>query len=101
MDSWIDEYVEEANVVVPTLNPNFDSSKFDPKSIGVQAGGLKMPPAKKSSAHNGPPKTLRTESMLGWVGKGVDVSVGPNSMKVSTVHSQSFLTNANLDFEGP
>ena len=101
MDSWIDEYVAEANVVVPTLNPNFDSSKFYPKSIGVQAGGLKMPPAKKSSPHNGPPRALRTESMLGWVGKGIDVSMGPNSMKVSTVHSQSFLANANLDFEGP
>jgi len=49
LDGLIEEYIAEAEVVVPLPNPNFDPAKFDPSTIGVQPGGLKMPPAKKKS----------------------------------------------------
>jgi len=101
MDKWIDDYVAEAKVVVPLPNPNFDPAKFDPKLVGVQAGGLKMPPVKKAPGAKAPPKTVKKESMLGWIGKGADVSLGPASMKLSGDRGQPFLTNANLNFEGP
>ena len=66
MDKWIDDYMAEAKVVVPLPNPEFDPAKFDPSLIGVQAGGLKMPPVKKAPGTKGPPQTVRKEFMLGW-----------------------------------
>ena len=45
LDKLIEDYIAGADVVVPLPNPNFDPAKFDPSQIGVQAGGLKMPPA--------------------------------------------------------
>ena len=101
MDRLIDEYIAEANVVVPLPNPDFDPVKFEPSLIGVQAGGLKMPPVKKTSGSKGPPKTVRKESMLGWIGKGMDISTDAQSMKISSTHAQPFLTNASLNIEGP
>ena len=101
MDRLIDEYIAEAKVVVPLPNPVFDPAKFDPSLIGVQAGGLKMPPVKKASGSKGPPQTVRNESMLGWSGKGMDISTDAHSMKISSTHAQPFLTNASLNIEGP
>jgi hypothetical protein len=101
MDRLIDEYIAEAKVVVPLPNPDFDPTKFDPSLIGVQAGGLKMPPVKKASGSKGPPQTVRKESMLGWSGKGMDISTDAHSMKISSTHAQPFLTNASLNIEGP
>jgi hypothetical protein len=101
MDRLIDEYIAEAKVVVPLPNPVFDPAKFDPSLIGLQAGGLKMPPVKKASGSKGPPQTVRNESMLGWSGKGMDISTDAHSMKISSTHAQPFLTNASLNIEGP
>jgi len=56
LDGLIEEYVAEAEVVVPLPNPNFDPAKFDPAMIGVQAGGLKMPRAKKGLGKAAPAK---------------------------------------------
>ena len=42
MDQWITDYLVEANVVVPLPTPTFDPDKFDPATIGVLKGGLKM-----------------------------------------------------------
>ena len=39
--------------------------------------------------------------MLGWIGKGLDVSTEAHSMKISSTHAQPFLTNANLNIDGP
>ena len=60
-----------------------------------------MPPVKKASGSKGPPQTVRKESMLGWIGKGLDVSIEAHSMKISSTHVQPFLTNASLNVEGP
>ena len=101
MDKWVDDYLAEAKVVVPLPNPGFDPAKFDPKLIGVQAGGLKMPPVKKAHRTKGPPQTVRKETILGWIGKGVDLSTESHSIKISSTHAQPFLTNAILNSEGP
>ena len=76
-------------------------AKFDPKLIGEQAGGLKMPPVKKAPGTKGPPQTVRKEFMLGWIGKGMEVSTAPHSIKISNSHHQPFLANASLEVEGP
>ena len=39
--------------------------------------------------------------MLGWIGKGMDVSTAPHSIKISNSHHQPFLANASLEFKGP
>ena len=49
LDELIEDYIAEANVVVPRPNPNFDLAKFDASKIGMQPGGFKMPPGFKGN----------------------------------------------------
>ena len=100
LDRLIEEYIAEADVVVPLPNPNFDPAKFDPSQIGVQAGGLKMPPGAASKS-NDPPATVTTPQMLGWIAKGCDVSVQPDSLQIAAAGRQPFLANAKLRATGP
>ena len=60
MDQLIEDYIVEAKVVVPLPNSKFDPAKFDPSQIGVQAGGLKMPPSKKSKSRPGAATPMTT-----------------------------------------
>jgi arylsulfatase A-like enzyme len=101
MDRLIEDYIAEAQVVVPLPNPNFDPAKFDPSKIGVQAGGLKMPPSKKASGKAGPAPTVNKASMLGWIAKGGDVSVQSDSLRIAAAGRQPFLANAKLRASGP
>ena len=39
--------------------------------------------------------------MLGWIGKGLDISTDAHSMKISSTRAQPFLTNASFNVEGP
>ena len=47
LDYLIEEYLIETKAVTPALNPNYDPMKFDPSTIGIQPGGLKVPPEQK------------------------------------------------------
>ena len=75
----IDTYIKEVDVVLPAVNPNFDSAAFHPEKIGVQSGGLKMPPAFKASLKKmtGGPTDQQAprKEMLGWVAKNAKASV--------------------------
>jgi arylsulfatase A-like enzyme len=105
MDRLIEEYIAEAEVVVPLPNPNFDLAKFDPSKIGVQAGGLKMPPSFRTSQQkSGDTKSVATvnkESMLGWTAKNAEATVEGDSLRLTPNGRQAFLTNAKVRANGP
>ncbi|MEM1226437.1 MAG: sulfatase [Planctomycetota bacterium] len=106
LDKLIEDYIADANVVVPLANPNFDQAKFDPSKIGVQPGGLKMPPSFKSSRPGSsvgekPSKPVSDKSMLGWIGRSASVTVADESLKIAPTGSQSLIANAKVRVDGP
>ncbi len=105
LDKLIEDYIAEAKVVVPLPNPNFDPTKFDRSTIGVQAGGLKMPGASKKPQQKPgtakPASTVNTKSMLGWIAKGGDVTVQGDSLRFTPNGRQPFLANAKVRASGP
>jgi hypothetical protein len=101
MDRLIEDYIAEAEVVVPLPNPDFIPAKFDPSTIGMQAGGLKMPPSAAKSKSSDPPATVTAPQTLGWVAKGCDVSIHSDSLRIAAGGRQPFLVNARLRASGP
>jgi hypothetical protein len=100
LDRLIEDYIAEADVVVPQPNPNFDPAKFDPSQIGVQAGGLKMPPG-VASKNAGPPTTVSKPQMLGWIAKNSTIAVQSDSLVITAAGRQPFLANNKLRVNGP
>ncbi|MDP6357176.1 MAG: sulfatase-like hydrolase/transferase, partial [Planctomycetota bacterium] len=103
MDRLIEDYIAAAKVVVPLPNPNFDPAKFDPATIGVQKGGLKMPGAKKRKRKTvaaKPATKVNKKSMLGWITKNAEVAVEGNSLRIIS-SGQPFLANAKIKVTGP
>jgi arylsulfatase A-like enzyme/sugar lactone lactonase YvrE len=105
MDRLIEDYIVEANVVVPLPNSKFDPAKFDPSTIGVQAGGLKMPPAFKGNPKRErgtkPMATVNKASMLGWIAKNAEATVEGDSLRLSPNGRQAFIANAKVRANGP
>ena len=98
MDQLIEDYIAEAEVIVPLPNPSFDPAKFDPSKIGAQLGGLKMPRSAKAAP---PAKTVSSESMLGWIARsGGDVVVEDSSLRISATAGQNFIANAKVRSDG-
>jgi len=106
MDRLIEDYIAEAHVVVPLPNPKFDPARFDPSTIGVQKGGLKMPKSKKPSAatpkeKSRPSEPIATAQMQGWIVRGCDASVRGDSLRVAATGNGAFLANAKVRLNGP
>lgn len=107
MDQLIEDYIAEAQVVVPLPNPNFDPARFDPEAIGVQEGGLKMRELKKSKPKGAkepspaPAPRVKDHSLLGWVARGAEVAVDDGRLKLQPSGRQSFLAHAGLQVGGP
>jgi len=104
LDSLIDQYIQDAKVILPLANPNFDASKFDASLIGVQAGGLKMPSGFKRANEvtpSTPPTKLSPKGLLGWILRGADVEMNAESIKLTANARQPFMTTANLQLTGP
>ncbi|MDA7527579.1 sulfatase-like hydrolase/transferase [bacterium] len=105
LDTLIEHYIAEANVVVPLPNPNFDPAKFDPTRIGVQPGGLKMPPSFQSSrSKNGGTiisNPVNQKYMLGWIAKTSDAMVAGESLHIAPAGRQPFIANAKVRAYGP
>jgi arylsulfatase A-like enzyme len=104
LDRLIEDYIAEAEVVVPLPNPNFDPAKFDPAKIGVQAGGLKMPrsyqPAQPKPGAGKPVKTVNKKSTLGWIAKHAEAAVADNSLRISPTGRRPFIANARVRVNG-
>ena len=105
LDKLIEDYIAAANVVVPLPNPNFDPAKFDPAKIGVQVGGLKMPPAKKGGSAPKPGKKpaapVNKKSMLGWTARNAEAIVEGDSLRLAPAGRQALLANAKVRVKGP
>ena len=104
MDRLIEDYIAEAKVVVPLPNPKFDAAKFDPSKIGVQAGGLKMPPSKNKQPKGGsakPTTTVNKAPMLGWIAKNAAATVEGDFLRLTPNGRQAFIANAKVRANGP
>ncbi len=109
LDKLIEDYIVEAKVVVPLPNPNFDPAKFDPSKIGVQPGGLKMPPGfkgnptRKRGTGSQPPKSLANASgfLQGWIAKNSEATVEGDFLRISPAGRQPFIANAKVRANGP
>ena len=101
MDQWITDYLAEAKVVVPLPNPKFDPAKFDPATIGVQKGGLKMPRTKKQPGETAPAPIVSKKSMLGWTARNAGVSVKGDVLEITAAGRHSFIAHAKMGIAGP
>ena len=105
LDQLIEQYIAAADVVVPQPNPNFDPAAFDPATIGVQPGGLKMPPAFKSSqvktADPKPANAASQKSLLGWIAKNTPSRVQGETLQLSPAGRRAFIANAKIRVPGP
>lgn len=102
LDELIEDYIVGANVIVPLPNRNFDPAKFDASLIGVQVGGLKMPPSKGNPKRGTKPAaTAKKASVLGWIAKGADVVVEGDSLRLTPTGKQAFIANAKVRVGGP
>ena len=105
LDNLIEEYIAEANVVVPLPNAKFDPEQFDPSKIGVQPGGLKMPPAFRASQPK-PDTSQNTQPvnkalLLGWIAKNASVAIEGDLMKITPTGRQPFIANNRVHNTGP
>ncbi len=105
LDRLIEDYIAKANVVVPRPNPKFDPTTFDPSKIGVQPGGLKMPPGSKLQKKPGGQKpagpNARQAFLLGWSGRSVQATVADNAIRLVGSGKQPFLVKTQLNATGP
>jgi hypothetical protein len=105
LDGMIEDYIAAAKVVVPLPNPNFDPAEFDPSAIGIQVGGLKMPPSSRTSQKRTraarAASTVDDKSLLGWTAKNTEVTVVGDSLRFTLTGQQAFLTNAKVRCQGP
>jgi hypothetical protein len=105
LDGLIDTYIKEVDVVLPAVNPDFDSAAFHPEKIGIESGGLKMPPAfkvslkKKTGAASKQQAPLK--EMLGWGAKNAKASVKDGTLKVVAAGKKSFIASAKIPARGP
>ena len=104
LDQLIEDYIAEANVVVPLPNPKFEPAEFDPSQIGVQPGGLKMPPAFRASQQQTdtrkPARPVNQKSLLGWVAKNARATVEQDALQISPAGRQPFIANAKVRANG-
>ena len=105
LDGLIDSYIKEVGVVLPAVNPNFDSGVFHPEKIGVQAGGLKIPPASKASLKkttgSSTDQQAPRKEILGWVAKNAKTSIKDGALKVVSIGKNSFVASAKIPARGP
>ena len=105
LDKLIEDFIAELNVVVPRPNPSFDPTKFDPSQIGVEAGGLKMPPGFKGKPKRKPATKAKgrseEKSMLGWVARNAEATVENDSLRINPAGRQPFVANARVRVRGP
>lgn len=101
LDGYIEAYLAEAGVVVPLPNPKFDADKFDPATIGVQAGGLKMPASPREKAALPPPTTVNDPALQGWALKNGEMSADSKRVMLTNTGRTTFLATNQVQSEGP
>ncbi len=99
LDSLIDAYIAEANVIIPAANPKFDASQYDPSKIGIQEGGFKMPPAPKSDPQ--PVTTFKDPLLKDWLVKNGKVSIEDGILSIGYTTRPAYLANAKTNTTAP
>jgi len=100
LDALIDDFIVEAGVVVPSANPNFDPAKFDPTAIGVQAGGLKMPPAERKPGEPAPVTTVTDPALRGWIARNAKITSDARRIMLTSNGRETFLATNKVRSEG-
>lgn len=106
LDQLIENYITKAKVVVPKPNPNFDPAKYDASLIGVQTGGLKMPPSFQRASQTKPavkPKPARNsapKTIMGWSGRNAEITIINGALNISPTGKKPFITNAKIRTRG-
>ena len=104
LDHLIETYINKAGVVVPQRNPNFNLQHFDAAQIGVQPGGLKMPPGFRSTLRTKPGRqsafSKPAASTLGWTIRNAASAVRDDALVISPAGKQPFIANAKLNLNG-
>lgn len=107
LDQLIENYIANTKVVVPLPNPKFDPAKYDASLVGVQAGGLKMPPSfqragqTKSAGKPKPTRKTAPKTILGWSGRNAEIKVINGVLNISPTGKKPFITNAKMRVQGP
>jgi arylsulfatase A-like enzyme len=100
LDALIDAFIAEADVVVPTANPNFDPAQFDASKIGVQAGGLKMPGGAKKPGEPGPVTSVKDPALQGWIARNAKIISDSKRIMIQGSGRHSFLATNQVSSEG-
>lgn len=107
LDQLIENYITTGKVVVPLQNPKFDPARYDASLIGVQAGGLKMPPTfqragqTKSAGKLKPTRNSSSETVRGWSGRNTKMAVINDVLHLTPTGKKPFITNAKVRAQGP
>ncbi len=94
LDQLIEDYIAEANVVVPLPNPKFDPVKFDPSKIGVQAGGFEDA-SRNVSGKAGQAATVTKRIPVGMDRQCADVAEA-GLLRITATGRQSLLVNSKI-----
>ena len=104
LDHLIEDYLRAAQVVVPQQNPNFDPREFDPLTIGVQPGGLKMPPNFQASQKRNPVKSnAKPDSpsiIRGWTLRNVEGITDEQPLVIRPKSRNAFIANSKINLSG-
>lgn len=88
MDRLMEDYIQEAGVVVPIRNPDFDPAQYRPELIGVQnTGGRPRPPVIPESVP-GP----RLTEYQGWTARNAEFEPTENGTWVHVLRGNSLIT---------
>jgi hypothetical protein len=100
LDALIDDFIAEVEAVVPTANPNFNPVQFDASKIGIQAGGLKMPSATKTSRQPITMTTVKDPALQGWIARNAEITSDSTRIVIKSVGRHSFLATNKVRSEG-
>ena len=100
LDALIDDFIAEVEAVVPTANPNFNPVQFDASKIGIQAGGLKMPSATKTSRQPITMTTVKDPALQGWIARNAEITSDSTRIIIKSVGRHSFLATNKVRSEG-
>ena len=73
---------------------------IDASKIGVQAGGLKMPPGAKKSAEPVPVTTVKDPALQGWIARNAKITSDSKRIMIKSSGRHSFLATNQVRSEG-
>ncbi|MCF7817716.1 MAG: sulfatase [Kiritimatiellales bacterium] len=86
MDRMIEDYLHQANAVVPQPNPAFDPAQYHPEKIGVQAG-----------KHKASDKTAESNAVDGWIASGTcSIKPGDGVLAIDSTGEDPFVVVQKL-----